>query len=138
MRFEGNTQEVILEGNKIIIKNKNTLLGKLESMHSNKVIEIYLKDITSVDCKDASIFSNGFIKFYVNGKASMETTVMFFPKRGVYQEAIHFARTIEDLKYQQQSHTVSKADELLKFKRLLDMGVITQEEYEKKRKELLD
>lgn len=32
---------------------------------------------------------------------------------------------------------VSSADELLKFKSLLDQGVITQEEFNKKKKELL-
>lgn len=32
----------------------------------------------------------------------------------------------------------SVADEILKFKQLLDMGVITQEEFDKKKKELLD
>lgn len=32
----------------------------------------------------------------------------------------------------------SAADEILKFKQLLDMGVITQEEFEKKKKQLLD
>ena len=136
MRFDGNTHEVRVEGNKLIIKNKNSFLGKLDSMHSNKVVEINLSDITSIDCKDASIFSNGFIKFYVNGKASMQTTVMFFPRRGIYQEALHFAREVEELKRQQKSYS-SVADELLKFKKLLDMGIITPEEFERKKRELL-
>ena len=38
---------------------------------------------------------------------------------------------------QQNQPPVSVADELLKFKQLLDMGAITQEEYEAKKKELL-
>ena len=33
--------------------------------------------------------------------------------------------------------TVNTADELLKFKKLLDMGAISQEEYDKKKAELL-
>ena len=33
---------------------------------------------------------------------------------------------------------LSAADEILKFKQLLDMGVITQEEFDKKKKQLLD
>nr|WP_279592596.1 SHOCT domain-containing protein [Clostridium perfringens] len=32
---------------------------------------------------------------------------------------------------------MSTADEILKFKQLLDMGVLTQEEFECKKKELL-
>lgn len=37
----------------------------------------------------------------------------------------------------QQSQEMSSADEILKFKQLLDMGAITQEEYEAKKKQLL-
>ncbi|MPQ31273.1 bacteriochlorophyll 4-vinyl reductase [Clostridium estertheticum] len=37
----------------------------------------------------------------------------------------------------QKSETFSVADELLKFKKLLDMGVITQEEFDVKKKQLL-
>ena len=36
-----------------------------------------------------------------------------------------------------QEHTQSNADELKKFKELLDSGVITQEEFEAKKKQLL-
>ncbi|MGI6030792.1 MAG: SHOCT domain-containing protein [Eubacteriales bacterium] len=35
------------------------------------------------------------------------------------------------------SQTISSADELKKFKELLDSGVITQEEFEAKKKQLL-
>lgn len=37
----------------------------------------------------------------------------------------------------QKSETFSVADELFKFKKLLDMGVITQEEFDVKKKQLL-
>ena len=37
----------------------------------------------------------------------------------------------------QERPASSVADELLKFKNLLDMGVITQEEFDKKKRELL-
>lgn len=36
-----------------------------------------------------------------------------------------------------QNNATSVADEILKFKNLLDMGAITQEEFEKKKSELL-
>ena len=39
---------------------------------------------------------------------------------------------------QAQNNIPSVADELLKFKQLLDAGVITQEEFDKKKKELLN
>ena len=42
-----------------------------------------------------------------------------------------------DLKQPTDSGTLSPADELIKWKQLLDMGGITQEEYETKKKQLL-
>lgn len=55
-------------------------------------------------------------------------------------DAIH--DVLFSIKQQKKSLTASQpsssvADELLKFKNLLDMGVITQEEFDKKKKELL-
>lgn len=38
---------------------------------------------------------------------------------------------------QERPQTISLADEILKFKGLMDQGIITQEEFEKKKKELL-
>lgn len=38
----------------------------------------------------------------------------------------------------QQQNTVSSADEILKYKNLLDQGIITQEEFEAKKQQLLD
>lgn len=38
----------------------------------------------------------------------------------------------------QQQNTVSSADEILKYKNLLDQGIITQEEFEAKKKQLLE
>ncbi|OUO70412.1 hypothetical protein B5F64_06265 [Thomasclavelia spiroformis] len=38
----------------------------------------------------------------------------------------------------QDNINLSVADEILKFKKLLDMGAITEEEYNKKKEELLN
>lgn len=47
-------------------------------------------------------------------------------------------KKIEIASKQQQSPYISVADEILKFKKLLDMGAITEEEFLKKKKELLN
>ena len=41
-------------------------------------------------------------------------------------------------KEEKQNNAISTADELLKFKKLLDEGVITQEEFYQKKEQLLD
>ena len=45
---------------------------------------------------------------------------------------------MENILKQDQSSHISVADEILKFKELLDMGAITEEEFLKKKKELLN
>ena len=49
------------------------------------------------------------------------------------QKFTEFKNKINNIKDNDQS----TADEILKFKNLLDQGIITQEEFEKKKKELL-
>ena len=136
MRFEGNGRIIQVIGDKVIISTSNSLIGRLDSKN-NKDLEINLNEITSIDCKNASLFSNGYIKLYVNGKASIQTTIMFFPKTGVYQEAMSFVTRLEEMKRAKKTNT-SSADELKKYKELLDMGAITPEEYDKKKKQLLN
>ena len=51
-------------------------------------------------------------------------------------------RKINDLQSNSNSEktslgSISQADELLKFKKLLDEGIITQEEFERKKQQLL-
>ena len=54
--------------------------------------------------------------------------------------AINFSKLFSDTpqKEEKRDKIVSTADELLKFKKLLDEGVITQEEFYQKKKQLLD
>lgn len=47
-------------------------------------------------------------------------------------------KKIENTSKQQRSPYISVADEILKFKKLLDMGAITEEEFLEKKKELLN
>ena len=92
MRFEGNGRVITIVDDKVVITASNSLIGRLDAKGFNGM-EIKLTDITSVDCKDASLFSNGFIKLYVNGKSSLQTTVPFMPRGGIYQQALSFVRT---------------------------------------------
>ena len=136
MRFEGNGKIVSIIGDKVIITAKNNLLGRIDAK-GNSELTINISEITSTSCKDASLFSNGYIKLYVNGKNSIATTIPFFPRRGIYQEALRFIDNLESIR-RNLKYKVSNADEIKKYKELLDMGAISPEEYEKKKKELLN
>ena len=139
MRFEGNGRVITIVDDKVVITASNSLIGRLDAKGFNGM-EIKLTDITSIDCKDASLFSNGFIKLYVNGKSSLQTTVPFMPRGGIYQQALSFVRTLNSMiqEQKQKKNSLSPADEIKKYKELLDMGAITPEEFEKKKKQLLN
>ncbi len=139
MKFIGNGKTATITENKLVI-TKSGLIGYIDGKngHIHDTV-ININEITNIECKDASIFSNGFIRISVNGKHTPNTTIMFMPKRGIYQEALAFTQTLDILRQQYKSSSnFSVADEIKKFKELLDMGAITYEEFEKKKKELLN
>ena len=95
-----------------------------------KSIDLPYDEISSVGtCFPNGIFaatSSGAVKFW-----------LLTNQKEVYQ-------SLSDLLKERQSHTVNpsssqtgNADELKKYKELLDMGVITQEEFDAKKKQLL-
>lgn len=53
------------------------------------------------------------------------------------QRCIAALETINDFNQNSNSQSISVADEIIKFKNLLDQGIITQTEFETKKKELL-
>ena len=109
MRFEGNGRIITIVDDKVIITASNSLIGRLDAKNF-KGIEIKLTDITNIDCKDASLFSNGFIKLYVNGKASLQTTIPFLPRGGIYQQALNFARTLSTMIQEQKKFSGQKME----------------------------
>ena len=88
----------------------------------------------------------GFVNYLVI-KITGEPDHMYAPLKGREQVAVAVKRINEAIaQYKKQSsapaativvNNNSAADELKKFKELLDLGIITQEEFEAKKKELL-
>lgn len=141
-KFEGTGKIVTLDGDKLIFANSKSVIGKIDdTLGSFGGNIIPLDEISSIQCKKANFFSNGYFKVTVNGVSNMETTVFFLPKKGKYEEAQEFAnkvqKAIDDNKKNQNNSGVSSADELKKFKDLLDANIITQEEFDAKKKQLL-
>ena len=111
---------------------------------------IYFKDAVGVQYKPSSI-ADGYIQVETaaggvstaNSQYGGENSIQFSGKKSNEEAEIivNFIRKqIEDIKNAPVSGVVqqlSPAEELKKFKELLDMGVITQEEFDAKKKELL-
>ncbi|MHB8203653.1 MAG: SHOCT domain-containing protein [Desulfomonilaceae bacterium] len=112
-----------------------------------------IRNITTVDVKESSIFVEGFIRLstgdvlptknalyktggYKNPRED-ENAVTFRDKES-YNLALNIKKYIEEYSEEHSSTaTVSAADEIIKLKALMDDGIITLEEFNAKKKQLL-
>lgn len=108
--------------------------------------EIYFADMTAVQFKPASALILGYIQFETSNIASRdnfgsENSWTFSEDMAeIAQKVLEYVRKkVAEYKNNKGviTATLSPADELLKFKSLLDAGVITQEEFDAKKKQLL-
>ena len=129
-----------------------SLLGNIARGGVTGGKKIAFSDITSIQFKEPSGMSVGFIQFSYAGstesKAGViaavndENSIVFQPDQlPLAREILSFieeGRKTEKLPAQTAAvQQISAADELKKFKELLDMGVINQEEFDAKKKQLL-
>lgn len=108
---------------------------------------IPIKSITAIQIK-APRFTTGYIQFAYSGASESkggimdavkdENTITFSSKKDL-EQAKKLKAYIESLQNEssQPAAQSSGADELLKFKELLDAGVISKEEFETKKKQIL-
>lgn len=113
---------------------------------------INISDITSVQFMEPSGISVGFIQFSypgsidrkdgVIGAVNDENTILVDQNNLI--QAKEVVKYIEEKRKKinngniDQAQTISIADEILKFKKLLDDGIISEEDFQKKKKELLN
>ena len=101
---------------------------------------IYLTDIDAVDDSSVGAIIGTVLRIQsVSTVLAIDGTAAFLvPFRNKVQEAMHAARVSAakpaSVVVQQES---SDADEIMKFKQLLDAGVISEEEFNAKKKQLL-
>lgn len=136
---------------RIVIKHKGVLNFMAMGIHGDKVV--YFSDITGIQFKPGGMTS-GHLQFSILGgieskggimnAASDENTITFTAQKNREAQEIHeyLNNKLRELKTAKntpiiQAAPTSAADELKKFKELLDMGVITQEEFDAKKKQLL-
>ncbi|ECJ9746360.1 DUF4429 domain-containing protein [Listeria monocytogenes] len=107
---------------------------------------IYIRNISGIQLKKPGM-TNGYIQFTISGgnenkggvfsATQDENTIMFSKKN--YNDMVKFKELIEEKINQgpvAQSGT-SNLDEIKKLKELLDMGAITQDEFDTKKANLL-
>ena len=143
-------KSIIVDGGTVKIIRKGTIFA------AEREKSIPINNITGVEVKKPGPFVNGFIQIQTAGQMSPksnfrlsggtydavndENSVVFTGEEN-YQIALNIKNYIEN--YQQNNNTnnlnqISAADELMKFKKLLDDGIITQDEFDSKKKQLLN
>lgn len=147
------------------IYNFNGLLGHCLIVYQDKVIiahnspyksrvekTIYLSNVTAVQLRKPTFFKYGYIQFTIPGggenaevdKWQINDNCVPFtshPTTENAEEIVEYLnKRIQELQNTTQnsnSYQISSADEIKKYKELLDNGIITQEEFEAKKKQLL-
>lgn len=123
----------------ILCTNKRIKLLNKSTFSTLKDMDIYLDKIINIDVEEGFMF----------GSISIETDEGVRKIENINMDSISFfvdTVNIQIYKYKEfkaklmevNEHNISIADELLKFKNLLDMGVLTVEEFNKLKEELLN
>lgn len=147
--FKGYNGQLTVTDTKLIIKRKG-LLGFISNGSAGDK-EIPIKSITAIQFKKASMLTNGQIQFSIQGELGNkgnslssvgdENTILFTKKQS---ESFEMAKNLIDKLMVKANETpsqvisqVSPADELKKFAELKEQGLITEDEYNVKKKEIL-
>lgn len=134
---------------RVVIERKGARASFAHGLKGGKTIPV--NSLTNIEFKPAGAITKGYIQFGVLGDvgskggfaaASYDENTMFFKKKD--------SNIAEDIKSFLERKILEKgngstiiqtaasaADELKKFKELLDMGVISQEEFDAKKNQLL-
>ncbi|MFP9131169.1 SHOCT domain-containing protein [Niallia sp. BSM11] len=140
---------VTLEGNFLRIKRKGLLNFANHGLDGEKSIDI--NNISGVQMKKAGALTNGYIQFVILGSRESkgglmaatqdENTVMFAKKEQKMADEIKsYVEEILASKHQPTILSETKTDsaeEIRKFKALLDDGIISEEEFQQKKNQLL-
>ena len=154
MSLKGVNGQVVLLEDRVIIKRKGAMASLTTGFFSGDK-ELHITSISGIQFKEATLATNGFIQFTISGEGSKggsildktkdENTVMF--KRGLFKDEVTHKWVKLKEKVQSmvneaknlsvQPNVASSADELKKFAELKDQGVISEQEFDAKKKELL-
>lgn len=124
--YEGNTWLVVSTNKRIIFLDKGMFFGV-------KQVEVPLSKVNSIKYTKGLFF--GEIEIW-------DGASMIKVEKVLKKTLIPFVNAVNDSIEQSEKlhkplNQSSVADELIKFKKLLDEGVVTQEEFNKKKRELL-
>lgn len=158
MTLKGTNGTITAYEDKVVISRSGFFAVASQGFKGDRTF--FYQDLTGIDFKKPG-FTNGYIKFLFPGakdissrsgllSTSPETmsdenavVLRAFNKDvpalsedmyNLLMEKIHSSKNASSI----QQTSFSSADEILKYKQLLDSGIITQEEFDAKKKQLLN
>ena len=152
--LDGNVATMKVYEDRCVITGKKGLISFMAGRMFDGEKTFYYADLTAVQYKKASVWLNGFIQFEYPGSNSFSghdnynsenSFVIMKGKSDIEQceKAYEYIKSrityYKNLKLNGGSvKQISPAEELKKYKELLDSDIITQEEFDAKKKQLLN
>lgn len=120
------------------VTNKRIILGQKQTIAGEKFNTVSLNNINDITFKSGLMF--GIVTIDTIKETFNVALSKNFAKavNTRINEVIEEVKGISVNKVRVSNNTSSVADEILKFKELLDMGAITQDEFDAKKKQLLN
>lgn len=156
MSIKGNDGRLIVFENYVYFERKS-IIGHLDTIFSGSNKSYYNEKkipyemINGVEWNKASTWRNGYISLAVEGEIKNEnglkgavknaTSIIFFPKSN--DDATKCVDFITEKIKNQTLETknaahMNQADELIKFKKMFDEGIITEEEFNKVKEKIIN
>ena len=142
---KGVNGQIELSDNKVCILRKGILGFLTQGLKGDK--NIMISTISSIQFKKAGMVTNGYIQFAFSGgqeaKGGLfqgtkdENTVMFNKKQQPLFEKIRDTVENRIQSVNKTDSTNSDADELSKLADLRDKGILTEKEFQQKKKQIL-
>lgn len=137
--LKGVNGQLELYNDKVVIKRKRFHVKMIQGLFAREK-ELYLNQISGVQFKVANN-ADGYIKIIVKGSKENNRNLVYFNKTS-NEMATKINTRIKGLRQEVANlQTVNKlivSDEIKKYKELLDEDIITQIEYDVKKKQLLN
>ncbi len=142
--IKGSQRILIVYEDKVVLKQVKNFSSVITHNFFKGDKTISYSQMTGVQFKKASNFILGYIQFETSSTRggdnfnSENSWTFDTPYNDVATKIVDYVNErISQQTSGQIIQQVSSADELLKYKQLLDSGIITQEEFDKKKKDLL-
>ena len=135
-----------------VLTHKKNALNMMTSKYFSGEKRFFYRDLTSLQFREPGKITDGYLEFEFPGSRGGASGQAYQSENAMAFAKVHLEQMKEAYEYINHRMTLCKtgnnatpsasssttsADELLKFKELLDAGVITQEEFENKKNQIV-